>query len=346
MIQKNKTAKMLLNRVVRIGCDKTRLLNNNNHLLSKRPLHTSSNHLSDDQPQARFFPILTTPMLPENSFKGKTAFVTGGGTGLGKAMATMLSRLGAQVVISSRKMDVLEKTSEEIIKLTGNQVLPIAADVRKPEDIKTAVDKCVSCFALPDIIINNAAGNFISPSERLSANAWKTIIDIVLNGTANVTLDIGKRLIEAKKGAAFLSITTIYAESGSGFVVPSASAKAGVETMTKSLSSEWGRYGMRFNCIAPGPIKTKGAFTRLDPNDSFSEHAKQRIPTGRLGHPNELANMALYLVSDYSNWVTGAIFRFDGGEYPSMAGEFNQLREVTTEQWDMIEKTIRKVKGS
>jgi len=229
---------------------------------------------------------------------------------------------------------------------TGNKVLPVPADVRNPEDIKKAVDLCVSTFGLPDVVINNAAGNFISPFERLSANAWKTIIDIVLNGTANVTLDIGKRLIAANKGAAFLSITTIYAESGSGFVVPSAAAKSGVETMCLSLASEWGRYGMRFNCIAPGPIQTKGAFSRLDPSGSFSEMAKQRIPTGRFGRPDELANMAVYLVSDYANWVSGAVFRFDGGEYPSLAGEFNQLREVTNEQWDMMEKMIRKVKGS
>lgn len=337
----------LLNRLLRIGYEKKMLLNNNiRYFLPIGSFHTSSSYLSDDRPQAKYFPALTTPMLPKDSFKGKTAFITGGGTGLGKAMATMLSQLGAQVVISSRKLDVLEKTAEEITQLTGNKVLPVTADVRNPEDIKMSVDQCVSTFGLPNVIINNAAGNFISPSERLSANAWKTVIDIVLNGTAHVNLDIGKRLIAAKQGAAFLAITTIYAESGSGFVVPSASAKSAVETLSLSLASEWGRYGMRFNCIAPGPIMTKGAFSRLDPTGSFSEHVKERIPIGRLGQPNELANIALYLVSDYSNWVTGAIFRFDGGEYPSMAGEFNQLREVTNEQWDIMEKMIRKVKGS
>ncbi|GAB1602095.1 2,4-dienoyl-CoA reductase, mitochondrial-like [Argonauta hians] len=299
-----------------------------------------------DRPQAKFFPSKVTPMLPNGTFENKVAFITGGGTGLGKAMATMLSQLGATVVISSRKQKALDKAAEEISQKTGNTVLPIAADVRDIEAISSALDKCQASHGLPNIVINNAAGNFISPSERLSVNAWKTITDIVLNGTANVTLEIGKRLIKAKQGAAFLAITTTYTESGSGFVAPSASAKSGVETLCLSLASEWGRYGLRFNCIAPGPIQTKGAFSRLDPTGSFTNAAKKRIPIGRLGTPEELANLAIYLVSDYSNWVTGSVFRFDGGEYPSMAGEFNSLLDITADQWDMMEKIIRDVKGS
>ncbi|XP_014776891.1 2,4-dienoyl-CoA reductase [(3E)-enoyl-CoA-producing], mitochondrial [Octopus bimaculoides] len=320
--------------------------------LHKQPLLLSgvSNVVSRaqyaDQPHAKFFPSKITPMLPKDTFQGKVAFITGGGTGLGKAMATMLSELGAAVVICSRNLEALNKAADEISQKTGNTVVPVAADVRDVEAIEAAVNKCEYSFGLPNIIINNAAGNFISPTERLSANAWKTVTDIVLNGTANVTLEIGKRLIEAKQAAAFLSITTVYTMSGSGFVVPSASAKSGVETLSMSLASEWGRYGLRFNCIAPGPIETKGAFSRLDPTGSFKKAVKKRIPVGRLGEPEELANLALYLVSDYSNWVTGAVFRFDGGEYPSMAGEFNSLIDITPEQWDMMEKMIRKVKGS
>ncbi|KAK3085339.1 hypothetical protein FSP39_001791 [Pinctada imbricata] len=283
-------------------------------------------------------------MLPDGSFKGKTAFVTGGGTGLGKEMSTMLSKLGANVVISSRRKDVLEKAAAEITEKTGNKVLAVAGDVKDPYSIEKAVDTCISEFGLPNIVINNAAGNFISPSERLSANAWRTIIDIVLNGTALVTLDIGKRLIKAQQGAAFLSITTIYSESGSGFVTPSAAAKAGVECLTKSLASEWGRYGMRFNCIAPGPIYTEGAFSRLDPTGEFMEKVMDYIPAGRLGEKEELANLAMYLVSDYANWITGEIIRFDGGEFYSRAGEFNDLKVVTNEQWDMLEALIRKTK--
>lgn len=285
-------------------------------------------------------------MLPADSFKGKTVFITGGGTGLGKGMTTMLARLGAQVVITSRKIDVLETTAAEIAEETGSKVLAVAADVRDPETVKKAVDQCVEAFGLPNVVINNAAGNFISPSERLSPNAWRTITDIVLNGSAYVTLEIGKRLIAAEQGAAFLSITTIYAESGSAYVSPSAAAKAGVEAMTKSLASEWGKYGIRLNCIAPGPIHTVGAFSRLDPTGQFIDSVKEIMPSGRLGEVEEIANLASYLVSDYASWVTGEVVRFDGGEFVSRAGSFNELRQVSKEQWDLMEQMIRKTKGS
>uniref|UniRef100_UPI002443B31D 2,4-dienoyl-CoA reductase [(3E)-enoyl-CoA-producing], mitochondrial isoform X3 n=1 Tax=Nyctereutes procyonoides TaxID=34880 RepID=UPI002443B31D len=183
--------------------------------------------------QSKFFPPLQKAMLPPNSFQGKVAFITGGGTGLGKGMTALLSSLGAQCVIASRNIDVLKDTAEQISSQTGNKVHAIQCDVRNPEMVQKTVLELIKVAGHPAIVINNAAGNFISPTERLSANAWKTITDIVLNGTAYVTLEIGKQLIKAQKGAAFLAITTIYAESGSGFVVPSASAKAGVEAMNK-----------------------------------------------------------------------------------------------------------------
>ncbi|XP_042878980.1 2,4-dienoyl-CoA reductase [(3E)-enoyl-CoA-producing], mitochondrial-like isoform X2 [Penaeus japonicus] len=308
-----------------------------------RTLHTSagSQAKEGEGPQAKHFPVVKTPMLPKDTFKGKTAFITGGGTGLGKGMATMLSSLGANVVIAARRLPLLEATAGEITNQTGNPVLPVQMDVRNPDAVKAAFDACEAKFGLPSIVINNAAGNFISPTERLSANAWRTITDIVLNGTAYVTLEAGKRLINAGQGAAFLAITTTYTRSGSGFVSPSASAKAGVETLTRSLAAEWGRYGLRFNCIAPGPIETEGAFSRLDPTGSFTEIAHQRIPAGRLGEVEELANLATYLVSDYSTWLSGESLGFDGGEYRNMAGQFNLLSKVTPEMWDMMEKMIR-----
>ncbi|XP_027224752.2 2,4-dienoyl-CoA reductase [(3E)-enoyl-CoA-producing], mitochondrial isoform X2 [Penaeus vannamei] len=308
-----------------------------------RTLHTSagSQAKEGEGPQAKHFPVVKTPMLPKDSFKGKTAFITGGGTGLGKGMATMLSALGANVVIAARRLPLLETTAGEITNQTGNPVLPVQMDVRNPDAVKAAFDACEAKFGLPNVIINNAAGNFISPSERLSANAWRTITDIVLNGTAYVTLEAGKRLISAGQGAAFLSITTTYTRSGSGFVSPSASAKAGVENLTRSLAAEWGRYGLRFNCIAPGPIETEGAFSRLDPTGSFTQIAHERIPAGRLGEVEELANLATYLVSDYSTWLSGESIGFDGGEYRNMAGQFNMLSQVTPEMWEMMEKMIR-----
>nr|KAF6426206.1 2,4-dienoyl-CoA reductase 1 [Molossus molossus] len=285
-------------------------------------------------------------MLPPNSFQGKVAFITGGGTGLGRGMTSLLSSLGAQCVIASRKMDVLRATAEHISSQTGNKVHAVQCDVRDPDMVHKAVSELITVAGHPDIVINNAAGNFISPSERLSANAWRTITDIVLNGTAFVTLEIGKQLIKAQKGAAFLAITTIYAESGSGFVVPSASAKAGVEALHKSLAAEWGRYGMRFNVIQPGPIKTKGAFSRLDPMGTFEKEMVHRIPCGRLGTVEEIANLATFLCSDYASWINGAVIRFDGGEEVFISGEFNNLMKVTKEQWDIMEGLIRKTKGS
>ncbi|NWW88496.1 DECR protein, partial [Rhynochetos jubatus] len=304
-------------------------------------------HQGSTAPQAAFFSPLQKVMLPPNAFQGKVAFITGGGTGIGKGMTTALSSLGAQCVIASRKLDVLKGAAEEISSKTGNKVHAIQCDVRDPVSVKNAVAEIIQVAGHPDVVINNAAGNFISPSERLSANAWKTITDIVLNGTAFITLEVGKELIKVQKGAAFLAITTIYAESGSGFVLPSASAKAGVEAMSKSLAAEWGKYGMRFNVIQPGPIKTKvHSMNRLDPTGTFEKTFLERIPCGRLGTVEEIANLAAYLCSDYASWVNGAVIRMDGGEYVSMAGEFNDLKKVTKPEWDMMEAMIRKTKGS
>uniref|UniRef100_A0AAX7UVI6 2,4-dienoyl CoA reductase 1, mitochondrial n=1 Tax=Astatotilapia calliptera TaxID=8154 RepID=A0AAX7UVI6_ASTCA len=281
--------------------------------------------------QANFFPPLEDAMLPSGSFNNRMALITGGGTGLGRAMTATLSQLGAQCIIASRKLDVLQRTAEEISSQTGNKVHAVQCDVRDPQAVSQCVDQIEALTGLPDVIINNAAGNFVCPSERLSPNAWKTITDIVLNGTAFVTLELGKRLIQNQKGASFLAITTIYAESGSGFVVPSASAKAGVEALYKFF----GLFG-----------GFQGAFSRLDPTGAFEKAMIDRIPTGRLGTPAEIANLAAYVSSNYASWMSGAVIRFDGGEYVSLAGEFNELRSVTPDQWKLLEAMIRKTKGS
>jgi len=287
----------------------------------------------------------TSAMLPADTFKGQVAFVTGGGTGLGKAMATTLSELGATVVIASRKLAVLEATAKEISDKTGNPVLAVSCDVRDISAVEAAIDFVAETAGLPDIVINNAAGNFISPTERLSANAFGNIIDIVLKGTANVTMTAGKKMIKEGKSGVFLSISTTYADLGSGYVAPSAAAKAGVSNMVRSLGSEWGKYGLRFVGIAPGPIETEGAFSRLDPTGQFKKMMIDRLPSKRLGETQELANFASYLVSPYASWMTGQVLTFDGGESTFMSGEFNSLEQVTEGQWDQIASII-KGKGS
>jgi 2,4-dienoyl-CoA reductase len=225
-------------------------------------------------------------------------------------------------------------------------VIPLQADVRNATAVRSAIDSCVSEVGLPTIVINNAAGNFVSPTERLSPHAFKVIVDIDLLGTANVILDVGKRLIEGKKGASFLAVTATLTNYGSGFMAPAAAAKAGVEALNMSLASEWGRYGMRFNCIAPGAFETKGAFSRIDPTGQWVKRLLPKIPTGRIGELREIANLAAYLVSDYASWITGETVTIDGGLLPFEAGSFNDLVEVPDNAWDEIEAMIKKVRGS
>lgn len=281
--------------------------------------------------------------LQQDALKGKTVVVTGGGTGLGKAMSVYFSELGANVVITSRKLDVLEETAKEIQAKTGNPVLPVACDIRNTEEIKVVREKAIEIFGQVDVLVNNAAGNFISPTERLSANAFSTIIDIVLKGTVNCTLEFGKHWIERKQAANVLNIVTTYAFTGSGYVVPSAVAKGGVVTLTKSLAVEWGKYGIRHNAIAPGPFPTKGAWDRLLPGELAQKFDfKNRVPLKRVGEHQELANLAAFLISDFAGYINGEIISIDGGEWLQGAGQMNGMEAIPSEMWDTIEQTIRK----
>lgn len=281
--------------------------------------------------------------LQKDALKGKTIVVTGGGTGLGKAMSRYFSSLGANLIITSRKIEVLEATANEISQATGNPVLPIACDVRDTEAIDRLVNESEAHFGQIDILVNNAAGNFISPTERLSANAFSTVIDIVLKGTVNCTLAFGKNWIARKQKATVLNIVTTYATTGSGYVVPSAVSKAGVLAMTRSLAVEWGKYGIRHNAIAPGPFPTKGAWERLLPGDLVEQFDfKKRVPLKRVGEHQELANLAAFLISDFAGFINGEVVTIDGGEWLQGAGEFNSLDAIPSEMWDTIENTIRK----
>jgi NAD(P)-dependent dehydrogenase (short-subunit alcohol dehydrogenase family) len=232
-------------------------------------------------------------MLKDGSLNGKTIVVTGGGTGLGRSMSKYFLELGANVVITSRKQDVIEKTALELAAETKGNCHAVVCDVRVYEQVENVLAKTIEKFGKVDILLNNAAGNFISPTERLSHRAFDTVVDIVLKGTYNCTLAFGKYWIENKMKANVLNIVTTYAWTGSGYVVPSACGKAGVLALTRSLAVEWGKYGIRLNAIAPGPFPTEGAWSRLMPPDMKDDFdIAKRNAVGRVGEHQELANLA------------------------------------------------------
>jgi NAD(P)-dependent dehydrogenase (short-subunit alcohol dehydrogenase family) len=285
----------------------------------------------------------TEGMLKTDALKGKTIIVTGGGTGLGKSMGKYFLELGANLVISSRKLEVLEATADELRKETGGEILAVACDVRKYEEIEEVLKKTEERFGQIDVLLNNAAGNFISPTERLSHRAFDIIVDIVLRGTYNFTLAVGKNWIEKKQAGAVLNIVTTYAWTGSGYVTPSACGKAGVLALTRSLAVEWGKYNIRMNAIAPGPFPTEGAWSRLLPGEMAEKFdPAKRNPLKRVGDHQELANLAAYLVSDYAAYVNGEVITIDGGEWLMGAGEFNHLDAIPQEMWDQMEKMRKK----
>ena len=283
-------------------------------------------------------------MLKENSLNGKTIIVTGGGSGLGKSMSEYLLTLGANIVITSRREDLLKKVANNMMKEFGGKVLPITCDVRNSDMVSKVIDESYSEFKKVDCLLNNAAGNFISPTERLSTRAFDAVIDIVLKGTINFSLFLGKKWIKQKESGNILNIVTTYAWTGSGYVVPSACAKAGVLSLTRSLAVEWAKYNIRSNAIAPGPFPTKGAWERLLPGDLKDKFdPSKKVPLKRVGEHHELANLAAYLVSDFSSYINGEVITIDGGEWLKGAGQFNNLEKVSDEMWDFF-SMIRKKK--
>jgi NAD(P)-dependent dehydrogenase (short-subunit alcohol dehydrogenase family) len=290
----------------------------------------------------------TQKMLRDDALKGKVIVVTGGGSGLGKAMTKYFLELGAKVAITSRNLEKLQGTAKELEEQTGGECLPVQCDVRHYEQVENMLQQTVEKFGPVDILLNNAAGNFISPTERLSANAFDTIIDIVLKGSKNCTLAFGKHWIDkGEKNKTVLNIVTTYAWTGSAYVVPSATAKAGVLAMTRSLAVEWAKYGIRMNAIAPGPFPTKGAWDRLLPGDLKEKFdLAKKVPLKRVGEHQELANLAAYLVSDFSAYVNGEVITIDGGEWLKGAGQFNLLEAIPEEMWDMLEQMIKAKKNN
>ncbi len=260
-------------------------------------------------------------MLAKDSLKNKVVLVTGGGSGLGLAMADRFAELGAGVAICGRNQEKLGKAVDKLSS-HGNKVESYQCDVRDYEDVGSMISKICDDFGKLDCLVNNAAGNFFCTSEDLSPNGFKTVVDIVLHGSFNCTQHFGKKCIEAGHSGSVISIVTTYIETGSAFVLPSACAKAGVQALTTSLAYEWAPYGIRLNSIAPGPFPTKGAWTRLVPDGDFEEKFKKRHPMGRFGEPEELAELASFLLSDSASYINGECVTIDGGQQLE-GGQFN-----------------------
>ena len=282
-------------------------------------------------------------MFQRELLKGRAIFLTGGGTGLGRSMALRFSELGARLFLVGRREDPLRETCEEILRL-GGAAAYVTCDVRDHAAVEAAAERAEQQFGEINVLVNNAAGNFIARTEKLSANAFDAVVGIVLNGSFHCTQAFAKRWISRKLGGNVLNIVTTYAAAncGSGFVVPSACAKAGVLAMTTSLAVEWAKYHIRINAIAPGPFPTEGAWSRLMPSKQFEERSKDRHPMKRFGRHEELANLAAFLLSDMAEYINGECVVIDGGQWLRGAGEFNDLMLLQESAWETMEAARQK----
>jgi len=282
-------------------------------------------------------------MFRDDIFKGRNIFITGGGTGLGRSMALRFAELGAGIFLVGRRMEPLEQTCCDIRK-KGERADFAACDVRDFAAVEAAVATAEAELGGIDTLINNAAGNFMARTEKLSPNAFAAVTGIVLQGTFHCTLALGRKWIAAGRPGNILNIVTTYAAAncGSGFVTPSACAKAGVLAMTRSLAVEWARHHIRLNAIAPGPFPTEGAWSRLIPSKEFEQRALELHPMKRFGRHEELANLAAFLLSDAAQYINGECVVIDGGQWLRGAGEFNDLLELSDQKWDSMEQLRKK----
>lgn len=253
-------------------------------------------------------------MLPEGTFYHRVAVITGGGTGLGFAMAKEFARLGSAVVLASRNPEHLEPAAAEI-RGAGGRALAVPTNVRDPESVDRLVSGTLAEFGRADILINNAAGNFICRAEELSPNGWRAVVEIVLNGTFFCSRAFGREMIASRRGGSILNILATYAWTGGPGTVHSASAKAGVMAMTQTLAVEWAQHGIRVNAIAPGAVPTSGAGEKLWPDPNIGERIRRDIPVGRFGTAEEIAQAAAYLCSPYAAYINGDVLTMDGGAW-------------------------------
>tara|TARA_B110000438_G_scaffold22009_1_gene19940 strand:+ start:534 stop:1409 length:876 start_codon:yes stop_codon:yes gene_type:complete len=284
-------------------------------------------------------------MFKENILQGKKILVTGGGTGLGKEMSEHYLQHGANVVICGRRESVLAETAEELKEKYGSIVRYQALDIRSAQDVDDFIDTIFQEGPLHGLV-NNAAGNFISPTKDLSARGFDAIANIVFHGTFYVTHAVGKKWIEHQIKGSIISILATWVWTGSPFVVPSAMSKSALHTMTKSLAVEWGPNGIRVNAIAPGPFPTEGMTARLSPKGDMQKDSDNTIPMGRMGEMNELQNLATFLMADGCEYLTGQTIAIDGAQYLSGGGTFSQLSKMSDDDWTEIRDMIKKTNDS
>jgi len=280
-------------------------------------------------------------MFVHDLLAGKRVLITGGGSGLGKSMARRIMELGGEVIIVGRRTDLLEETAAELGEATGVAISWWPLDIRDADAVERTVGEIWEAGPI-DALINNAAGNFLTRMETLSHQAVDSVLNIVLHGSAYMTLACGKRWIGEGRPGNVLSIVTTYAWTGSAFVVPSAMGKAAVLAMTRSLAVEWGPKGVRLNAIAPGPFPTKGAWERLVPREDLASVWEQRNPLRRTGEHAELTNLVAYMLADESAYVNGEVVTIDGGEWLAGAGQFNFAESLTEDDWDEVAAAAKK----